>query len=68
MDVYSFGVLLFEMSLQEQPELSVAGRAEQAKMVQWVPLAMIIKECIAHIPKDRPTLARVMQKLKPIPT
>ena len=67
MDVYSFGVLLFEMSLQEQPEMSVAGRAEQAKMVQWVPLAQIIEECITHLPKNRPTIARVMDKLKPIP-
>ena len=67
MDVYSFGVLLFEMSLQEQPEMSVAGRAEQAKMVQWDTLAQIIEECIAHLPKDRLTIARVMEKLKPIP-
>ena len=66
MDVYSFGVLLCEMNLQEQPEMSVAGRAEQAKMVQWVPLAQLIKECIAHLPKDRPTIAWVMEKLMPI--
>ena len=64
MDVYSFGVVLFEMGLQEQPEMSVAGRANQAKMVRWVPLAHIIKECIAHLPTDRPTIARVMDKLK----
>ena len=67
MDVYSYGVLLFEMSLQEQPGMSVAGRAEQAKMVHWVPLAQIIEECITHLPKGRPTIARVMEKLKPIP-
>ena len=67
MDVYSFGVLLFEMNLQEQPEMSVAGRVEQAKMVQWDPLAQIIEECIAHLPRDRSTIAQVMDKLKPIP-
>ena len=67
MDVYSFGVLLFEMSLHEQPEMSVAGRAEQAKMVQWGSLANIIEECIAHLPKERPTIARVLEMLNSIP-
>ena len=55
------------MSFQEQPEMSVAGRAQQAKTVQWDPLAQIIEECIAHLAKDRPTIAWVMEKLKPIP-
>ena len=67
MDVYSFGVLLFEMNLQEQPDMSVAGRAEQAKMVQWDPLVQIVEDCIAHLPKDRPTIVQVMEKLKSIP-
>ena len=66
MDVYSFGVLLFEMSLQEQPEMSVAGRSKQAKMVQWDPSAQIIEECIAHLLKDRPSIAWVIEKLQPI--
>ena len=46
--------------------MSVHGRAEQAKMVQWDPLAQIIEECIAHLPKGRPTIAQVMKKLEPI--
>ena len=67
MDVCNFGVLLFKMCLQEQPEVSVAGRAEQAKMVQLGSLAQIIREYIAHLPKDRPTIAWVLEKLKLIP-
>ena len=55
----SIGVLLFEMSFQELPEMSVTGRAEQAKMVQWDPLAQIVEECITDISKDRPTIARM---------
>ena len=64
MDVYSFGVLLFEMSLQEQPETSVAGRAKQAKMVQWGSLAEIIEECMAHSCTNRPSIAVVIDKLR----
>ena len=58
----------FVMSLREQPKMSVTGRVYQAKMVQWVPLAHIIEECTAHLPKDRPTvmIAGVMEELRAI--
>ena len=66
MDVYSFGVLLFEMCLQKQPEMSIDGRARQAKQVQWDSLAKIIEECMANLPTDRPPLAHVMEQLRRI--
>ena len=55
------------MNLQEQPEMGVAGGAKEAKMVQWVLLAHIIEECTAHLPKNRHTIAWVMEELNPIP-
>ena len=66
MDVYSFGVILTEMVLHEQPEMSFVGRAEQAKLVQWDPLAGIIGECMAYSHTDRPSLAVVMDTLRQI--
>ena len=64
MDVYSFGVLLTEMCLCEQPELSRQDRARQARMVQWDTLADIIEDCTATSPDSRPTMARVMVILR----
>ena len=64
MDVYSFGVLLFEMCLQQQPEMSTAGRARQAQQVQWDSMARIIHHCMANLHTNRPTLALVLDRLR----
>ena len=64
MDVYSFGVLVFEMCLQRQPEMTTAGRARQARQVQWVSMARIIDDCIANLHANRPTLVLVMERLR----
>ena len=66
MDVYSFGVLLVEMSLREHPAASVHGRTEQAKMVQSNYLAEIIQRCLADVPDCRPTIALVLDELEDI--
>ena len=66
MDVYSFGVLLFEMCLQQPPEMSTAGRARQAKLVRWNSMGKVIEECMATRPTNRPTLALVLENLQQI--
>ena len=64
MDVYSFGVLLTEMSLHEPPKTTHEGRVEQFKMVPWDALADIIDTCTDPSPDQRPSLARVMERLR----
>ena len=64
MDVYSFGVLLTEMSLHEPPKTTHEGRVGQFKMVPWDALADIIDTCTDPSPDQRPSLARVMERLR----
>ena len=64
MDVYSYGVVLFEMCLRRQPEMSTAERARQARQVQWDSMARIIQDCMADIRTNRPTLALVIEKIR----
>ena len=64
MDVYSFGVLLFEMCLQQQPDFSTAKRTRQAKQVQWNSMARIIEDCMAILHTNRPTLVLIIEELR----
>ena len=64
MDVYSFGVLLTEMCLHEPPKTTHEGRDGQFKMVPWDALADIIDACTDPSPDQRPSLSRVMERLR----
>lgn len=66
-DVYSYGVLLCEVSLKKLPEDSeeVHGMVEQVRS-KWPYMHKLISSCIAWNHADRPTMAAVIQDLNKI--
>ena len=60
MDVFSFGVLLVEMSLSEFPESTTANRAAQIRRIHWPAMVSLIERCIRGSPRDRPNTSDIM--------
>ena len=62
MDVYSFGVLLCEMCVQEPPE---HGRHDEQvdKMLNRA-LQKLVRLCLQTDPKKRPDMAKIIDKLE----
>ena len=65
MDVYSYGILLVEMCLQELPESQPERQEEQIQRIhgQWVSMVSVIRRCTSERPADRPTMSDVMDLL-----
>ncbi|EGC30433.1 hypothetical protein DICPUDRAFT_99535 [Dictyostelium purpureum] len=74
-DVYSYGMLLFEMATSEEPYMEINSIAELFKTVcekktkPKIPsscpsfLSNLIKDCLNNSPKKRPTMNQIIQKL-----
>ena len=64
MDVYSYSVLLMEMNLRCPPEMTTAERARQSGSVSWSSMRSLIQRGLNANPRDRPTMAQVVESLK----
>ena len=64
MDVYSYSVLLMEMNLRSQPEMTTTERARQSGSVSWSDMKSLIQRGLKANPRDRPTMAQVVESLK----
>ena len=64
MDVYSYSVLLMEMNLCSKPEMMIAERARQSGSVSWSNMKSLIQRGLKANPRDRPTMAQVVESLK----
>ena len=64
MDVYSYSVLLMELNLRSQPEMTTAEREVQASSVSWSDMKSLIQRGLNANPRDRPTMAQVVESLK----
>ena len=64
MDVYSYSVLLMEMTLGSQPEMRTLGRRQQAGNVLWSDMKSLIQKGFNPTPRDRPTMAQAIESLK----
>ena len=64
MDVYSYSVLLMEMNLRCPPEMTIAERARQSGSVSWSDMKYLIQRGLHANPRDRPTMAQVVESLK----
>ena len=64
MDVYSYSVLLMEMNLRCPPEMTTVERARQSGSVSWSDMKSLIQRGLKANPRDRPTMAQVVESLK----
>ncbi|XP_019858789.1 PREDICTED: probable serine/threonine-protein kinase DDB_G0271682 [Amphimedon queenslandica] len=64
MDVYSYSVLLMEMTLHLLPEMTLAKREQQAGTISWPPMKSLIQRGLNA--GARPTMAQVIESLKAI--
>ena len=64
MDVYSYSVLLMEINLCSKPEMTIAERARQSGSVSWSDMKSLIQRGLNANPRDRPTMAQVVESLK----
>ena len=64
MDVYSLGVLIMEMCIQELPEITPEERQKQIQCINWPAMVAIINSCTSDSPTDRPDITDVSEELK----
>ena len=62
-DVYSFGVLLCEMSIRELPDPE--RREQQVAMVANNVLRALIRGCLETDPQARPTMEEIIDEIEP---
>lgn len=63
MDVYSFGILMTEMTLCQPPRPSMSEREEQSRGIQWPSMRSLVCSCIARERYSRPHISRVLELL-----
>ena len=63
MDVYSYSVLLMEMTLRCPPEMTTAERGQQACLISWCDMKSLIQRGFDANPRARLTMAQVIETL-----
>ena len=66
MDVYSYSVLLMEITLRSPPEMTTVERERQSCNVSWSPMKSLIQRGLNTTRQDRPTMSQVIEALKEI--
>ena len=64
MDVYSYSVLLMEMTLHRLPAMTVSEREQQASRILWPPISSLVQRCLKPNHHDRPTMIEILKELK----
>ena len=64
MDVYSYSVLLMEMTLCAPPEMTTVERERQSHNVSWSPMKSLIQRGLNTTRQHRPTMSQVIESLK----
>ena len=64
MDVYSYSVLLMEMTLGCKPAMTTNGRQVQANSIKWSAMKSLVQSGIKQDRKSRPTMSQVLDTLK----
>ena len=64
MDVYSYSVLLMEMTLCAPPEMTTVEREQQSHNVSWSPMKSLIQRGLSTTRQHRPTMSQVIEALK----
>ena len=63
MDVFSLGVLMVEMCLNELPEDTASHRDAQIERILWHDMVELIRWCISDQPVGRPNASDIMSEL-----
>lgn len=63
-DIFSFGVLLTEMSIREHPAAATTKREQQIRRINWPGMASLLLKCTSSRHTDRPTIEMVIHDLK----
>ena len=66
MDVYSYSVLLMEITLRSPPEMTTVGREQQSHNVSWSPMKSLIQRGLNATRQRRPTMSQVIESLRKI--
>ena len=64
MDVYSYSVLLMEITLRSPPEMTTVERERQSHNVSWSPMKSLIQRGLNTSRRRRPTMSQVIESLK----
>ena len=64
MDVYSYSVLLMEMTLCAPPEMTTIERERQSDNVTWSPMKSLIQRGLNTTRQRRPTMSQVIEALR----
>ena len=64
MDVYSYSVLLMEMTLCAPPEMTRVERERQSHNVSWSPMKSLIQRGLNTTRQRRPTMSQEIEALK----
>ena len=63
MDVYSYGVLLMEMSLHEPPGLTMADKEGQILKITWPTMKNLVEKCMNKDLFKRPSMSQILLEL-----
>ena len=66
MDVYSYSVLLMEITLRSPPEMTTVERERQSHNVSWSPMKSLIQRGLNTTRQRRPTMSQVIESLREI--
>ena len=66
MDVYSYSVLLMEITLRSPPEMMTVKRERQSHNVSWSPMKSLIQRGLNTTRQRRPTMSQVIEALRGI--